>query len=33
MAATAISVLPIMVVYFLFQNRFTQGIAMSGSKE
>lgn len=33
MAATTISVLPIMVVYFLFQNRFTQGIAMTGSKE
>lgn len=33
MAATTISVLPIMVVYFIFQNRFTQGISLSGSKE
>lgn len=33
MAATCISLLPIMIVYFIFQNKFTQGIALSGSKE
>ena len=33
MAATSISMLPIMVVYFIFQNRFTQGIATAGLKE
>lgn len=33
MAATAISILPIVVLYFIFQKRFTQGISMTGVKE
>lgn len=33
MAATAISILPIVVMYVIFQKRFTQGIAMTGVKE
>ncbi|MCE5236157.1 MAG: carbohydrate ABC transporter permease [Clostridiaceae bacterium] len=33
MAATAISILPIVIMYFIFQKRFTQGIAMTGVKE
>lgn len=33
MAATAISLLPIFIVYFFFQNKFVEGIALSGVKE
>lgn len=33
MAATSISILPIIIMYFIFQNHFTQGIALSGTKE
>ncbi len=33
MAAVTISLLPIITVYFIFQNKFTQGISMTGLKE
>lgn len=33
MAATGISILPIVIIYIIFQKRFTQGISMSGAKE
>jgi len=33
MAAASISLLPIMVVYFIFQNKFVEGISMGGVKE
>lgn len=33
MAATCLSLLPVLLIYFLFQNRFTQGISLSGVKE
>jgi len=33
MAATSISLLPIFVVYFIFQNKFVEGISMGGVKE
>jgi len=33
MAATTLSLLPIMIVYFIFQRRFTQGISTLGLKE
>lgn len=33
MAAASISLLPIIVVYFLFQNKFVEGISMGGVKE
>ncbi len=31
-AATAVTIIPIMVVYFIFQKRFIEGVAMSGIK-
>lgn len=33
MAATAISLLPVFIVYCIFQNKFIEGIALSGVKE
>ncbi|MFV0440215.1 MAG: carbohydrate ABC transporter permease [Lachnospirales bacterium] len=31
-AATAVTIVPIMIVYFIFQKRFVEGVAMSGIK-
>lgn len=31
-AATAVTIIPIMIVYFTFQKRFIEGVAMSGIK-
>lgn len=33
MAATSVSLAPIIILYFIFQKQFTQGIAMTGAKE
>lgn len=33
MAATAISLLPVFIVYIIFQNKFIEGISLSGVKE
>jgi multiple sugar transport system permease protein/raffinose/stachyose/melibiose transport system permease protein len=33
MAATSVSLAPIILLYFMFQKQFTQGIAMTGAKE
>ncbi len=31
-AATAVTIIPILIVYFIFQKRFIEGVAMSGIK-